>query len=155
MLISMNTDAFMRSWEGLQRRMDENIGHAWDQAGEQARDAQKEHGYQNKTGSLTASMQWRARRRGKFRYAGYVITRKKYAKWIDQGTGLYGPRKQYIRPKKANFLRFYWDKAGGIVYARRVRGVKPAKFSEQATEKFSRVAPHLMQRAVDAAARYR
>ena len=50
-----------------------------------------------------------------------------YAPYQEFGTGIYGPRKQMIRPRTAKVLR--WPKrGGGFVFARQVRGVKPRAF---------------------------
>lgn len=48
-----------------------------------------------------------------------------YSKFHQSGTGIYGPRKRPIRPKRAGVLRF---KAGGrFRFAREVRGSVPRK----------------------------
>jgi len=47
-----------------------------------------------------------------------------YARYHQSGTGIHGPRKQRIKPKKAKALAF---QAGGLMFARSVAGVPPRK----------------------------
>jgi hypothetical protein len=57
---------------------------------------------------------------------GIVGTNVKYARWVHDGTGIYGPRGMMIRPVRAKFLRF---KAGGrVIYRRQVKGMKPNRY---------------------------
>jgi hypothetical protein len=45
-----------------------------------------------------------------------------YAIFHHEGTGVHGGRGVYpIVPRRASRLRFYWVKAGGVVYLKRVR----------------------------------
>lgn len=62
-----------------------------------------------------------------------------YAKWVHDGTGLYGPKHTLIKPKRARFLVFrskvYGAKKGkyaGWVFARSVKGMKPNPFLKNA-----------------------
>lgn len=45
-----------------------------------------------------------------------------YARWVHDGTGLYGPRHAVIRPKRRKFLRFRPHGSRRYVYARSVKG---------------------------------
>lgn len=45
-----------------------------------------------------------------------------YARWQDEGTGIYGPSGQRIFPTHAKALRFDWPAAGGVVFAKSVAG---------------------------------
>lgn len=56
-----------------------------------------------------------------------------YAKWVHEGTGIYGPHRSPIVPVRAQFLRFALP-SGKIVYARSVRGVPPFPFMSLALE---------------------
>lgn len=63
----------------------------------------------------------------------------KKALWIHEGTGIYGPRRQLIRPTRASVLVFpsakYGAKKGkfrGMVAVRYVRGMRPNKFLKDA-----------------------
>lgn len=63
----------------------------------------------------------------------------KYALYVHQGTGLYGPRHRVIRPKSAKFLVFKSKKYGakkgkfkGKVVVPYVRGMKPNPFLARA-----------------------
>jgi hypothetical protein len=59
-----------------------------------------------------------------------------YAAFQEHGTGIYGPLKRYITPKRALYLRWTDSTAGlaggpdggAVHYAKRVRGSKPTKF---------------------------
>lgn len=69
------------------------------------------------------------------RYRGYtgarVGTNVNYALLVHNGTGIYGPRRRPIRPKRRKFLRFE-TKGGDIVYARQVKGMRPNPFLVEA-----------------------
>jgi len=59
------------------------------------------------------------------------------ARWDSEGTGLYGPRRQLIRPKRARVLA--WPAAGagrkgGMVFARFVRGKRGTHAYQNATD---------------------
>lgn len=45
---------------------------------------------------------------------GVVGTNVEYARWLEEGTGLYGPRNQWIYPKHAQALR--WPAGGGHTF---------------------------------------
>lgn len=78
-----------------------------------------------RTGRLKNSIQISLRRwRG--RPAFRISTSLYYAKWVHDGTGLYGPRKALIYPKTKKVLR--WKTSGGYVYARYTRGMRPNHF---------------------------
>lgn len=80
----------------------------------------------NKTGALSASLFARVVHRGGLPI-GQVGTPLKRGLWLDQGTGIYGPRRQRIIPKRAKYLR--WTTATGrVVFARSVKGIKPTRF---------------------------
>jgi len=49
-----------------------------------------------------------------------------YARWVHDGTGLYGPRRRLIRPARRRVMR--WRSGGGFVYARYTRGMRPNHF---------------------------
>ena len=51
-----------------------------------------------------------------------------YLPWVNDGTGIYGPRRQRITPKTAKFLHFHWK--GREWYLKSVRGQRPQKFVE-------------------------
>ncbi len=80
------------------------------------------------TGRLRGSIKWRVITIA----GGYpgvrVWTDVHYARYVHDGTGLYGPKGQWIYPKRARFLRFQPKGSAGYVYARRVRGMRPNNF---------------------------
>lgn len=51
-----------------------------------------------------------------------------YARWVHDGTGVYGPRATPIRPKKGKFLRFRPRGSRKWIYARQVKGMRPNPF---------------------------
>lgn len=55
-----------------------------------------------------------------------------YARYQEEGTGIYGPSRQPIRPKNASVLA--WKSGGKWHYARQVRGVRPVRFFKKARE---------------------
>jgi hypothetical protein len=62
-----------------------------------------------------------------------VTVGAEYARYVDEGTGIYGPDGRPITPKRpGGVLRFDWPAAGGIVFARRVRGSPPTRFWQKA-----------------------
>jgi hypothetical protein len=66
---------------------------------------------------------------------GWVYSDLEYALYVHEGTGIYGPKGQPIRPKNGRFLVFEARNArttprgrGNIVFARQVRGQRPQRF---------------------------
>jgi hypothetical protein len=57
-----------------------------------------------------------------------ISTSIKYAKWVNDGTGIYGSGKP-ITPKRAKYLRF--QIAGSIIFAKSVRGQKGQHYVEE------------------------
>lgn len=51
-----------------------------------------------------------------------------YARYVHDGTGIYGPRRQMIRPKRGRYLRFKPAGSRRFVYARAVSGMPPNRF---------------------------
>lgn len=68
-----------------------------------------------------------------------VVATDRKSTWLEEGTGIYGPRRQPIRPKRAKFLVFRVDREwqgggsptegfgltktqGQLIFARQVRG---------------------------------
>lgn len=54
------------------------------------------------------------------------------AVWIHGGTGIYGPRRQPIRPQRAKRLVFKPKGANRVVYAKSVKGMKANPFLKDA-----------------------
>jgi len=57
-----------------------------------------------------------------------VATSIKYARWVNDGTGIYGSGRP-ITPKRAKYLRF--TIGGRVIFARSVRGQKGQKYVEK------------------------
>jgi hypothetical protein len=49
-----------------------------------------------------------------------------YYRYLESGTGLYGPKHEYIVPKNAKAL--HWTVGGQDVFVKRVKGIRPKKF---------------------------
>ncbi len=80
-----------------------------------------------------------------------VGTNLDYALWLEEGTGLFGPLKKKIVPKRAKALRFPAGSAGftlagrrrsgrggaqaSFVFAKSVKGIKPRRYAAQAGER--------------------
>lgn len=90
------------------------------------REAKKNLVKHNRTGQLSASIFARVVQRGGVPI-GQVGTPLKRGLWLDQGTGIYGPRNRPIRPVRAKYLRFT-TRTGQVVYAKSVRGIRPTRF---------------------------
>jgi hypothetical protein len=90
------------------------------------------------TGRLRSSITWEIRLLGQ-KPIGRVGTNVKYAKFVHDGTGIYGPTGQLIRPKHAKALRWkskqYGAKKGknkGYAFAKYTKGMKPNPFLKDA-----------------------
>lgn len=66
---------------------------------------------------------------------GWVYSDLEYSIWVHEGTGIYGPRGQPIKPKRGRYLVFEARNArttprggGNLVFARQVRGQRPQRF---------------------------
>jgi hypothetical protein len=56
----------------------------------------------------------------------------KYALWVHDGTGIYGPHHQVIKPKTAKALRWQGGNVGEFVFAKHVKGMPPNPFLKDA-----------------------
>lgn len=62
-------------------------------------------------------------------WVGFVDKEVPYAKWLNFGTGLFGPFRRRIRPKRAKVLS--WVSPGGKrIFAHSVKGIFPRGFIE-------------------------
>lgn len=82
------------------------------------------------TGRLSASIEVvRTTEGGVVAYR--VGTKLPYAGYVHNGTGIYGPRGQMIKPAHAKALR--WRGPGGdVIFAKQVKGMKPNPFLRDA-----------------------
>jgi hypothetical protein len=74
-----------------------------------------------------------------------VATSIKYAKWVNDGTGIYGSGKP-ITPKRAKYLRF--EIGGRVIYAKSVKGQKGQKYVEKTLTQTEAVAERIVSRAL-------
>lgn len=153
MLVRIQTSKFLETFRRVRDNVDSYGFNAWKRTLDESKQAMHEHGYQNKSGQLTASMQSRPTQAAPFAWRGELKISAPHAQWVDRGTGVYGPHHSPIVPTRAQFLRFYWDKVGAWVFARSVRGMPGAKFSKAATDVFLASVHSYLQGAVDSAAR--
>lgn len=64
--------------------------------------------------------------------ASVVSEQEKYGIFVEEGTGLYGPKNELIRPQTAKVLHF--TSGGKEVFARYTRGMKAQPFFKPGTE---------------------
>jgi hypothetical protein len=102
------------------------------------------------TGALAASIEPTVNVYGKI-VVGRVGTPLEYARYLHEGTGIYGPKGTPIRPVTAKVLRFKPgrmigplpkgqagsspENRGGWVFARSVKGIPPHPFLVEALER--------------------
>jgi hypothetical protein len=56
-----------------------------------------------------------------------VGSNRQKARWVHEGTGIYGPRRALIKPKRARALAFT-TRSGKKIVVRSVRGMRPNHF---------------------------
>lgn len=61
----------------------------------------------------------------------YVSGAAPYARYVHEGTGIYGPKGQPIRPKLKKAL--FW--AGAAHPVRQIKGIKPNPFADRAAQR--------------------
>lgn len=62
------------------------------------------------------------------RYESTLRSLASYSRYVDEGTGVYGPTGSPIYPTTANALHFYWTKQGRWVTFKHVLGTPPQHF---------------------------
>jgi hypothetical protein len=66
-------------------------------------------------------------------YPGFRIgSPLKYARFVHDGTGIYGPKGRPITPKHAKYLRFKPKGAAHFLYVKQVKGMRPNPFLKDA-----------------------
>ena len=66
---------------------------------------------------------------GRSRLERLVRSSAKYAKFVNDGTGIYGPRGKLITPKTKKALAFEYK--GAMVVVKSVKGIKPRRYVEK------------------------
>jgi Bacteriophage HK97-gp10, putative tail-component len=91
-----------------------------------------------RTGQLRSSVQVQLRKTNRHSVVR-IGTGVKHGRFVHDGTGLYGPRRRKITPKRAKVLVFSSTKYGakrgkfrGKVVVRSVKGMRPNKFLKDA-----------------------
>lgn len=70
-------------------------------------------------------------------YPGWKIgSPLKYARFVHDGTGIYGPKGRPITPKRAKYLRFKPRNGARFIYAKQVKGMRPNPFLKDALKAF-------------------
>lgn len=54
-----------------------------------------------------------------------ITVGEEHGRYQEEGTGIYGPQGVPITPRPGGVLVFDWPAAGGMVFARSVRGTEP------------------------------
>jgi len=62
-----------------------------------------------------------------------------YLTWVNEGTGIYGPHHQRIRPVHARVLHFHWK--GREWFVKSVRGQEPKHFVERGVRDITKIIP--------------
>lgn len=63
---------------------------------------------------------------------GRVYSDDPVVRYLEEGTGLYGPRRRRITPRTAKALRF--EAGGQIIFRKSVRGMEPQPFMKRSLE---------------------
>ena len=69
-----------------------------------------------------------------------VGTNLEYAIYLEIGTGIHGPKKRPIRPKKAQALHWYDRVLGKEMFAKSVKGIKPRWMFHRAVHNVEKLA---------------
>lgn len=72
-----------------------------------------------------------------------VSNATKYATWVDQGTGLYGPLKKEITPRESPFLQFEIDNQ--IIRTFSVKGMKPREITTKTLDSYNKYAKRIFE----------
>jgi hypothetical protein len=122
------------------------LGYAgWSAMIREATEAAKEHGYHDRTGTLSRSMRGEADYRGQYRWAGRFIAAAPYAIFVDEPT-----KPHPIRARRVPLLRFFWPKVGAWVAFKSVNhpGTKGAFFTDGAASVALNYADQIISRSI-------
>lgn len=119
-----------------------------------------------KTGAYVGSIRGTADQIGD-RTVGVIEPTVRYAQWVEEGTGRFGPRRRDILPPAGRRFRFPDRGSGitaagisypppkprkGMVYTRKIRGQKPGRYVEKAWQATALQVVEAMHDAGDEAA---
>jgi hypothetical protein len=76
-----------------------------------------------------------------------VGTNLDYARYQEEGTGIYGPKKTPITPKKGKLL--VWTSGGKFFFARSVKGVRPKRYFRRARDEAKVIMTENMRGAME------
>lgn len=70
-----------------------------------------------------------------------------YMKYLDKGTGIYGPKGQPITPTTKKVLKFVYK--GKTVFAKQVKGIQPQKIVEKSIQATTPKIPEFVKQAIN------
>ena len=144
--VHFDVGAFCAGLVAIKDRIEHEGFTAWNQCLNEAAEATNEHGYQNRTGKLTADRLTTATHiSGAFSWRGQIKWMARYGYWVDKGRGP-------VRPIRAKRLRWFGP-GGRPIFSMYSKPSKPAHFSDMAAMHFLFDAPSKIQAAIDSAIR--
>lgn len=89
-------------------------------------------------------------------HEGRIYTSKSYARYVEEGTGVHGPKGAPITPHSGSYLRFKPHKGDyseimaqdGYVYIRQSQGQKPAHMVKDSLEEIDAELPKIIAQAI-------
>jgi hypothetical protein len=85
-----------------------------------------------RTGETSRTFRDAVEVRPNVRITGRVWSDDPVVGYLENGTGLYGPRRRLITPRRARALRF--QVGGEVVFARSVKGMRPQPFMKRSLQ---------------------
>lgn len=77
------------------------------------------------TGHYKASIYHTVYPYGENEFVAHVGNHADYADYVEEGTGIYGPRRHLLRPQEDDYLKFFAKDKGHMIRIKRSRGQKP------------------------------
>lgn len=143
-MVRFEVEEFLVTFDQCEQACAEGGFRAWARVSTEARDEQREFGYHNRTGALSAGMTALTQRTSLFGYKSDIQTAAPYALFVDEKT-----RPHFIHARRARALRFV---IAGVVHFRRWvyhPGWRGAWFRKHAGTYFELEAPREVQAAID------
>lgn len=146
MLVHVESRDFVAWLEHVEKSIENQVVGTASALAQEAGQQMNQHGYQNRTGKLTASMHWRTARTGGMGFLSIVEIGAPYAVFVDLPT-----KAHKIEARRAPMLVFFWR---GEWHRRKSvwhPGTRGAHFSTRAADFYRNVCSIRFQRAVDSA----
>ena len=92
--------------------------------------AKQHHRFHSRRGGIERSLQWEVGGSGLQGEIYLESAIAKHAKYIHEGTGLYGPKRKRITVRPVTRKALYWVSGGRKVFARKavIDGIRPDRF---------------------------